>query len=149
MDLVAWLTIVGIIVAGLAVVVAHRQLKIEADRRHEELAPVWETPRFKAVGEGPSWRLELTLARGLLDDLVLEIHDSPGITFDTVRQPGATADRLERNATMHPGSSTYFWIRVNRSHEGRFRLRATASLQGKAWNPDLLPEVSVVHGLGE
>ncbi|MBL1080235.1 hypothetical protein JK358_38155 [Nocardia sp. 2] len=150
MELADWLSAISILIAlaalGFALVSwrhARQQTKIAAARRHEETAPVWETLRWGPT-TGVSWQLELTVARGTLDRVVLEIHDSPGITFDLDRHPDATADRLERDATMHTGSSMFFWVKLAKSHGRRFRARVTSSFGGVEWEPVLLPRVPVV-----
>ena len=118
--------------------------EIDAQRRHDELTPQWKTPRWDATSAEETWRLVLTLERGRLDHLVIEIVDSPGIIFDVSRQADVIADRLERHQTMHPGDTLPFWVKVNRGHQRKLRLRVIASLEGKPWQPVVLPDLDVV-----
>ncbi|MFE3195876.1 hypothetical protein ACFXHA_43235 [Nocardia sp. NPDC059240] len=122
---------------------------IEAQRRHDELAPVWEEALRWAATTGGSWKVELRLKQGRLDHLVLEICDSPGIIFDVGRQASVVADRLERPGALQPGDSVPFWVKVSTAHERRLRLRVTASLEGKPWQPIVLPDSEVIAGVGE
>ncbi|WP_330251797.1 hypothetical protein OG874_37645 [Nocardia sp. NBC_00565] len=123
---------------------AHRMADIDARRRHEELAPLWKKPRLVAATGASSFRLKLQLERGELDHLVIEIYDSPGITFDVSRQADVVAERAERNEAMEAGSSVAFWVKIRPGHERRLCLRVRAGLKGAQWKPALLPEIEVV-----
>lgn len=152
------LALVGAGIAAFSAVYAGRQAKsakqsadatlqmaaIDARRRHDELAPIWEPPTSKTTSGTSSWQVGLTLQRGQLDHLVLEIIDSPHITFDVSRQADAVADRLERHAPMTPGAAAKFWVKIGSGHERKLRLRATASLSGEQWEPVLLPTLEIV-----
>ncbi|MGK8491822.1 hypothetical protein [Nocardia asiatica] len=122
---------------------ALRMAETDAQRRHDELTPTWIQPRWEAT-TGESWQLILVLSQGRLDHLVIEIYDSPGIMFDVSRQADVIADRLERHQAMRPGDSAAFWVRISRGHRRKLCLRVTASLEGKPWQPVLLPELDVV-----
>ncbi|MCP2298365.1 hypothetical protein APR11_004810 [Nocardia amikacinitolerans] len=117
--------------------------EIDAQRRHDELTPTWRTPRWDATS-AESWQLILVLMHGRLDHLVIEIYDSPGIMFDVGRQADAIADRLERHQAMKPGDTVAFWVKVSSGHRRKLCLRVTASLEGRQWQPVLLPELDVV-----
>ncbi|MEV6100680.1 hypothetical protein [Nocardia sp. NPDC051981] len=164
MHLNDWLTAAGVAVSLIAAAVAaysafyarrqadsakksaeaaEQMAETDTDRRHDELTPKWDTPVWKSTS-GESWQLCLRLRQGQLDHLVIEIYDSPDIRFDVSRQADVVADRAERHEAMSPGSAVLFWVYVAPGHERKLRLRVTAGLAGREWQPTLLPELDVV-----
>ncbi|WP_157172760.1 hypothetical protein [Nocardia exalbida] len=87
--------------------------------------------------------MQLTLHRRRLDHLVVDICESPGIIFDVGMQAGAVADRFERHQSMQPGDTVPLWVKAARGHGRRLRLRVTAGLEDKLWDPVLLPDFQI------
>ncbi|MFE7718590.1 hypothetical protein ACFU44_06060 [Nocardia rhizosphaerihabitans] len=126
-------------------VAASRMASIDADRRHEELAPDWDQPTFDQAGDF-AWGMRIRLRAGRLDHLVVELSDSPGVRFDFTRDARATPDRIELSKVMTEGDSVVIWVAFEPPIAGkRVGLRVTSSLDGVAWPPRALP-VRIVVG---
>ncbi len=112
---------------------------IDADRRHEELAPDWDEPSFDQAGD-LAWGMRIRLRAGRLDHLVVELSDSPGVRFDVTRDASATANRIEISRVMTEGDSEVVWVAFDPPIAGkRVGFRVTSSLHGVAWRPRALP----------
>ncbi|MGW5569671.1 hypothetical protein ACWEVD_00600 [Nocardia thailandica] len=122
---------------------ARQMADVDAQRRHDELQPKWEEPRWESAGEGAAHQVVFMLGQGRLDHLVIEICDSPSIVFDVSRQATATIERFEQSGALIPGDLVSVWMQIQRGHRRSLRLRVTSSLEGKQWEPVLLPPLQV------
>lgn len=130
--------------AKKAAVATQRMAENDAQRRHDELRPKWRQPWCEAAADAGSLKLVLVLEQGRLDHLVIEIYDSPNIAFDVSRQANVTGEYLELHRMMIPGDRVVLWVKVRSGHRRKLCVRATSSLDGRAWEPVLLPELDVV-----
>ncbi|PKV76808.1 hypothetical protein ATK86_7212 [Nocardia fluminea] len=116
---------------------AGQMANLDAERRHEEVAPLWDSPKIESVGNNVLG-VVILLRDNHLDRLLIEIVDSPGILLDETSQVLMQDDRLTVDRDMYPGDTITCWVRVTAGHHRRCRLRLTAALNDKWWRPVVL-----------